>query len=181
MVDRISNRLTMINAAIAVAETPANRLVWDGQSPAEFGTALNALKTGYAAATALAAQAGSATTGAAASKDVAETALENAAFVLARAMAFHLKKTGDLTRRAKVNFPLSGFQNLRDQALVARCTEVRNIAQSVTAEPGATDRGVTTARITALSNALTAYQGLLNAPRGQVVGQRPFRAACPRA
>ena len=140
MDDRINNRLTMVNAAIAVAETPANRLVWDGQPPAEFGTALNALKTGYAAATALAAQAGSATTGAAASKDVAETALENAAFVLARALAFHLKKTGDLTRRAKVNFPLSGFQKLRDQELVARCTEVRNIAQSVTAEPGATDR-----------------------------------------
>ena len=171
MDDRINNRLNMVGACIAVADSPEHKPVWDGQPPLDFGVTFNALKTEYADALALAAQAGSATTGAAADKDVAETALEQAAFVLARATAFHLKKTGDLTRRAKVNFPLSGFQKLRDQNLAAGATEVRDIAQSVTAEPGAVARGVTPARITALTNAITTYKGLINAPRGQIVSR----------
>ena len=136
MNDRINNRLTMVGACITVAETPEHRLVWEGNEPAEFGTAFNALKIEYAEIQTILASAGAATTGAAEAKDVAETTLENAAFVLARATALHLKKTGDLTRRAQVNFKLSGFQRLRDQELVARCTTVRDIAQSVTAEPG---------------------------------------------
>ena len=171
MEDRISNRLTMIGAIIDVAETPAHRLVWDGEAPEEFGVELATLKAKYGAAKTLAARAGSATTGAAESKDVAETALENAAHTLARASALHLKRTGDLTRRAKVNYRLSAFQKLRDQNLVARCTEVLNIAQSVTAEPKATQRGVTAARITALTNALATYDGLINSPRGQIVNR----------
>ena len=171
MNDRINNRLTMVGASITVAESAEHRPVWDGQPPLAFGTGLTALKTEYAEAQAIVAQAGSATTGAAAAKDVAETTLEEAVFVLARATALHLKKTGDLTRRAQVNFPLSGFQRLRDQDLVARCTEVRDIAQSVTAAPGAVDRGVTPARITALTNAITAYSGLITAPRGKIVNR----------
>ena len=70
-----------------------------------------------------------------------------------------------------MNYPLSAFQKLRDQNLVALCTEVRDIAQSVTAEPKATNRGVTAARITALSNALTTYASLINTPRGQIVNR----------
>lgn len=169
MNDRINNRLTMVGACITVADTPEHRLVWDGNEPAEFETAFNALKIERAEILTIVASAGAVTTGAAEAKDVAETTLENAGFVLARSTALHLKKTNDLTRRAQVNFQLSGFQRLRDQNLVARCTTVRDIAQSVTAEPGAVGRGVTPARITALTNALTAYSGLINAPRAKIV------------
>ncbi len=66
---------------------------------------------------------------------------------------------------------MSGLQKLRDQELVARCTTVRDIAQSKTAEPGAVARGVTPARITAVTNAITAYSGLINAPRGKIVNR----------
>ncbi len=142
-----------------------------GNAPLAFAAGFDALKIERAEILAIVALAGSATTGAAEAKDVAETTLEDAGFVLARGTALHLKKTGDLTRRAQVNFPLSGFQRLRDQDLVARCTMVRDIAQSVTAEPGAVDRGVTPARITALTNAITAYSGLINAPRSKIVNR----------
>ncbi len=171
MNDRINNRLTMVGACITVADTPEHRQVWEGNEPSEFEAAFNALKNERAEILLIVASAGAATTGAAEAKDVAETTLENAAFVLARGTALHLKKTGDLTRRAQVNFPLTGFQKLRDQELVARCMTVRDIAASVTAEPGAVGRGVTPARITALTNAITAYSGLINAPRGKIVNR----------
>jgi len=171
MTDRINNRLTMVGACITVADTPEHRLVWVGNAPLAFESGFNALKIEHAEILAIVASAGSATTGAAEAKDVAETTHEDAVFVLARATAFHLKKTGDLTRRAQVDFSLSEFQKLLDQDLVARCTTVRDIAQSVTAEPLAVDRGVTPARITALTNAITAYSGLINAPRSKIVNR----------
>ena len=171
MDDRIKNRLAMVGACITVADSPEHKPAWDGHDPAEFAVAFGQLKTKYAAAQALAALAEAATTGVAEQKDVAETALEGAVFVLARATAYHLKQTGDLTRRAQVNYKLSAFQKLRDQDLIARCTTVRDIAQAVTAEPNAVARGVTPARITALTSALTAYTALIDAPRGKIVNR----------
>ena len=70
-----------------------------------------------------------------------------------------------------MNYPLTGFQKLRDQDLISRCTTVRDIAQDVTGQPGAVGRGVTAARITALTNALSTYTALVNAPRGKIVNR----------
>ena len=46
-----------------------------------------------------------------------------------------------------------------------------DIAQDVTGQPGAVGRGVTAARITALTNALSTYTALVNAPRGKIVNR----------
>ena len=43
--------------------------------------------------------------------------------------------------------------------------------KSASAEPNAADRGVTPARVTALSAALTAFATQLNAPRGQIANR----------
>ena len=161
----------MVGACITTAELPEHVAVYHLHDPLDFETEFNLWKAKYATALGVAAQAAATTTGAADQKDVAETALENAGWVLARATAVHLKKTGDLTRRAQVNFPLSGFQKLRDQDLIARCTIVRDIAQDVTGQPGAVGRGVTVARITALTNALSTYTALVDAPRGKIVNR----------
>ena len=171
MSDRINNRLAMVGACITTAELPEHVAVYHLHDPLDFETELNLLKAKYAAALGVKALADATPTGAADQKDGAETALEYAAWVLARATAIHLKRTGDLTRRAQVNYPLSGFQKLRDQDLIARCTTVRDIAQDVTGQPGAVGRGVTAARITALTNALSTYTALVNAPRGKIVNR----------
>ena len=171
MNDRTTNYLDMVNTCITVAEKPAYAPVWTGQPPLDFGTDFAGIKTEYNSILTAAATAYAATTGPADGKALAETALENAAFTLARACAAHFKKTGDMTRHAQVNFKKSGLVRLRDQALVTTATLIRDLGNVARLETGAVGRGVTQARVTALSTALNAFSALLNAPRGQVVNR----------
>ena len=175
MNDILTNQLNMIGTCLNTANSPEQTPVWDGQPPTDFGPDLLHLETGYAQARAVALLAGSASTGVADAKDSAETELENIAFQMARALAGHYKKTGNLTDRAKVNIRLSGLQKLRDQALLTRSKEIRDLANAAEGEAGAHARGITTARITLLSNAIAAYEGLLNSPRSTIVDRSMHR------
>ncbi len=111
MNSRLQVQLNMVGACITVAQSADYKPVWNGKPPADFGTDIAQLATDYGAVTAKAAQAEGATGGAADAKAVAETALEDAAFVLARALAIHFKKTGDLDRHGKVDVTKGGRNN----------------------------------------------------------------------
>lgn len=171
MNDSLTNQLTMIGTCIALADSPLYKPVWDGQAPLDFGTDFARLKTDYGQATVVATLAGSATTGGADAKDIAETALENLAYQVARALASHYKKTGNLTDRAKVDIRIGKLQKLRDQALATRTTEIRDLANVAKEESGAVGRGITAARIAALTAAIATYETLRNQPRGQIVNR----------
>jgi hypothetical protein len=171
MKDPVTNRLNMIGACIAVAERPEYVPVWTNQLPQDFTTDFAALKTEYNATTAAAAVAYAATTGPADAKALAETALEDAAFVLARACVAHFTKTGDATRRAQVDFTKSAIVRLREQTLLSTATLIRDLADGARGETGAGARGVTQARVTALTNALNAFSAQLNAPRSQIANR----------
>jgi hypothetical protein len=90
------------------------------------------LATDFGAVTAKVAQADGATGGAADAKAVAETALEDAAFVLARGLAVHFKKPGDLERHGKVDVTKSEIMKLRTQELVNKTTAIRDLGKSNT-------------------------------------------------
>lgn len=62
----------------------------------------------------------------------------------------------------------TAITRLRNQDLLAKTTEIRDFAVAAQAEPGAAGRGVTAARIAALSAALAAFTVAVNAPRTQV-------------
>lgn len=171
MNSRLQNQLTMVGACITVANSAEHKPVWDGEEPADFDTDLALVATGYGALMAKAAQAEAAVGGAADTKAVAETALEDAAFVLARALAVHFKKTGNLTDRAKVDVSKSEIVKLRTQELVNKTTVVRDLATVAVAEPNATKRGVTAALVAALSAGITAFSSVMNAPRGDIVNR----------
>ena len=91
----------MVGACITVAQSSDYKPAWNGKPPADFGTDIVQLATDYGAVTAKAAQADGATGGATDAKAVAETSLEDAAFVLARALAVHFKNPATLTATAK--------------------------------------------------------------------------------
>jgi hypothetical protein len=117
----------MIGACITVAEDPQHRPVWDNMPPLDFGIDFTTMKTAYAAATGIASQAGDADGGSADAKDAAETDLEDKAYGLARALAVHFKKEGDLVNRAKINVTRSSIKRLRDESLLTKTTEIRNL------------------------------------------------------
>ena len=61
---RLSNQINMVGACITTANTTENKAVWNGNPPLDFTTDIAQLQTDYAAVTAKAALADSATGGA---------------------------------------------------------------------------------------------------------------------
>ena len=168
---RLQNQLNMVGACITVAQSSDYKPVWNGKDPADFGTDIAQLGTDYGAVTAKAAQADAATGGAADAKATAETALEEAAFLLARALANHFKKTGDLDRRGKVDMKKSAIMKLRTQDLVTQATAIRDLGIAAVSETDAAKRGVTAARVATLTAAITAFSNVMSTPRGQIVNK----------
>jgi hypothetical protein len=148
-----------------------NKPVWNGNPPLDCTTDIATLQTGYAAVTAKAALADGASGGAGDAKAQAETALEDAAYILARALANHFKKTGNLDKLGQVDVTKSEIVQLRNQDLRDKTTAIRDLASATVAEPNAAGRGVTAARITTLTNAINAFTGVMNLPRGQIVNR----------
>jgi len=168
---RLSNQIKMIDACINVANSKDYVVVWTGQPPLDFGADFAQLQADYKAVTQKAAQADSATGGAGDAKSQAETALEDTAFVLARALANHFKKTGNLDSLGKVDVTKTEIVQLRNQDLLDKATAIRDIATAAQAEPGADGRGVTAVRIAALSAAITGFANVMSNPRGQIVNR----------
>jgi len=168
---RLQNQLNMVGACITVAQSSDYKPVWDGNPPTDFGADMTDLQTDYGAITAKAAQADAATGGAADAKSVAETVLEDAAFVLARALAVHFKKSGDLDRHGKVDVSKSEIMKLRTQELVNKTTAIRDLGTAAVAEADVAGRGVTAARVAALTAAITGFSNVMSTPRGQIVNR----------
>ncbi len=161
----------MVGTCISTAASTEYKPAWYGQPPAAFGTDLATLTTDYGKISAAHSLAMAATGGAGDEKALAEAALEASAHGLARACANHFRKSGDADRRGKVDFTKTDIARLRDRELIDQSTAIRDIAQAATTEPGAADRGVTPARIAALTAAIASFEGLLTKPRSQIVNR----------
>ena len=168
---RLTNQINMVGACINVANNKESKPVWTGNEPADFSVDIATLQTGYTTVTAKAALADGASGGAGDAKAQAETALEDAAFVLARALANHFKKTNNLDKLGQVDVTKSEIVQLRNQDLLDKTIAIRDLATDTQAESGAAGRGVTAARIAALTAAITAFTAVMNNPRGQIVNR----------
>ena len=171
MNSRSQNQLNMVSACITVANSPEHKLVWFGNDPDDFGTDMVALQTAYGGVLAKGAQAVAAAGGAADTKAVAETALEDLGYVLARALAVHFKKTGNLTARAQADVSKSDLVKLCTQELVNKTTAIRDLGTAAVSDTDAAKRGVTAPRIAALTAAITAFSNVMNSPRGEIVNR----------
>jgi phage FluMu protein gp41 len=161
----------MVGACLTVANSSEHKTVWTGKDPADFATDLAQLQIDHAAVTTKAAHAESATGGAADAKESAETVLEDAAFVLARALASHFKKIGDLDRLGKVEGSKSDIVKLRTQDLANKATAIRDLGTVAQAETDAAKRGVTAVRVAALTAAIANFSKVMNSPRGQIANR----------
>jgi hypothetical protein len=168
---RLTNQINMVGACINVANTPENKAVWNGNAPVDFTTDIATLAGGYTSVTAKAALAAGASGGAGDAKAQAEAALEDAAYILTRALVTHFKKTNNLDQLGKVDLTKSEIVQLRNQDLLDKTIAIRDLAIATVGEPNAAGRGVTPARISALDNAINAFTAVMNLPRGQIVNR----------
>lgn len=168
---KVSNQLNMVGACLTIAQTAEYKAVWNGKPPLDFTADIAALQSSYDAALAKGAQADAAAGGAADAKAAAEIALEESSYLVARALAAHFRKIGAVERLAKVDVARSDIVRLRNQELVTKTTEIRDLALAVADEAGAAGRGVTPERIAALTAAIAAFSTAMSAPRGQAVNR----------
>jgi hypothetical protein len=171
MNDPLQNRINMIGACLTFANHEDNLRAWQNQPPLDLTPDMATLATLHSAASDTASQLAGATTGVAEGKDAAETVLEDRAYLLARAVFNHCRKTGDAESCGRVNLTKSAIQRLRDQDLLATSRDIRDTAQAKVAETGAADRGITAAAIAALTAAIDAYALLVNAPRARIASR----------
>jgi len=169
MKDRINNQLNMTSTCFGIANSKDYVNVWTGNDPADFGVDLGLAQTKYSTILGKIALLDGTLGGGTSAKDNAETALENAGYLLARALANHFKKTGDLVSRGKVNLAKRDLVRLSGQELVGRATQIRDLGNTAVTDPNAAKRGVTAARVTAITTAIGAYTPVMNLPRGQIV------------
>ncbi|MEO5714190.1 MAG: hypothetical protein ABIT37_11950 [Luteolibacter sp.] len=171
MNSRIQNQLNMVGTCINVAQKPDSKTTWEGKPPLDFGTDLDLLETAYGGAVEKAALAEAAHGGAADEKSLAEGLLEDSAYLMARALVSHYKKTSNLNDLGKVDVSKTDIKRLRTQELVTLTTVIRDLALTAVAEPDADKRGVTFARVAALTAAITRFAKVMNDPRGQIVNR----------
>jgi hypothetical protein len=171
MNDPLQNKFNMVGTCLTFADGEDNLPIWQNKDPLDLTDDMATLHTLHADAAATAADLAGATTGVAAGKDAFETVLEDRAFLLTRATFNHCRKTGDATTAGKVNYTKSAIQRLRDQDLLATTRNIRDAAQAKSTEPNAAKRGITTAAITGVNDAINDYAPLVNAPRSTTVSR----------
>ena len=171
----LTRDINMVGACLTVANDTNNQPVWKGRPPADFEADITQLGADYDAVMAKDAAADGASGGAGDAKSQAKTALENAAFILARALCNHYTKTGDLNNLGKVNFTKTNIVRLRNQDLLDQSTAIRDLGTAALTDPGAAGRGITAANIATLTNAINAFKAVMNSPRGQIVNRSTLK------
>lgn len=161
----------MIGTCIKVANEAEHQPVWSGKDPVDFTTDMTRLTTGHSEILKIAALWEQASGGVADMKESHETALENNAYLLARACYNHFKKIGDFTRAGKTDYTKSSIVLLRDQELITTTSAIRDLADHAVTTPGAADRGITPQRIAELTKAISDYEKIVNSPRSQTVNR----------
>ncbi len=168
---RHSTLLNSVRACLNVAESPEYKSVWSSSPPADFRKEIQQVAADFEAVTTKYALALAATGGAGDAKAAAKAALENSTHVLARALALHFRRTGDLDRRGKVDMSRSKILRHRAQELVSTATALRDLAVPVVGEPGAEDRGITAELLDEHSRVLAAFTVAMGSPRGQIANR----------
>ncbi len=168
MQDIYANRLGMFQTVRGTLNVPPRKAIWFQKPPLVFTTKVT---QAFEALTELETFVGLQDrdiTGAAVDKQREETALEDAAHLLGGTLAIWFRDQGDEASAALSDLPLSGWRRLRNQQLLAKARQTRDLAQSVLGGPQAADAatyGVSAAVTTALTTAIDNYADIMTAPQ----------------
>ena len=180
MKDEFSNRLTMFKTARDLLNLPERKVVWLNQNPTIFTTKVAALDPALAALEAFCQAHGVDITGAAVDKDKEETEVENVGYKLGRLNVQWFRDQGDETNAAKCDLSLSQWRGLRDQTLILKAREIRDLALPIAATPAGFAYGITSSLVQQLTDEVNEYEAVANAPAVSIA-QRKARTLGLRA
>ena len=171
MKDEFSNRITMFKTARDFLHLPVQKAVWFQQPPLIFTTKAAAVVLSIAGLHEYCQQHGIDITGAAKDKGREEADVENAGHKLCRPLTRWFRDQDDETNATKCDLRISDWRALRDQTLIEKAREVRDLAVPVAANPAAFQYGVTSALIQDLTTQVNEYEEIVNLPTLNI-GQR---------
>ena len=172
MKDEFTNRFTMFTTARDFLQLPASKAVWFGQHPLIFTTKVAAVGTAITDLGLYCQKHGVDISGAAKDKDKEETDVENVAHRLGRFLVQWFRDQGDETNATKCDLRISDWRILRDQTLIAKAREIRDLAIPVGALPAGGTYGIISSVIQQLTTEVNEYEEIVNLPATSIAQRK---------
>lgn len=166
MKDELLAKLGMYSGLKTYLQTPANKTLWFNQAPTAFTTLEGQFETAAAALAAFGDSQSAPITGTTEQQNAAETALEDAAHPLARALRLLFITQGNLTDAAPWELTLTDWRKMQETALLNRAKALHTalLPHTTGTPPAGEPYGITAAAATTLNTKITAYENVLGAP-----------------
>ena len=170
MIDEFLSKLRMYAGVKTHLQLPGHQPLWLNQSPEAFTTLYGQFDTGANALGAFGDSQSTPITGATQQQNLAETALEDAAHPLARALRLLLLTQGNQTDAEAWNLTLTDWRKLQEQALLNRAKALATALD--TAVPAGVPYGITADKVAALNDLIEDYEGVIGAPVAARAGRK---------
>jgi hypothetical protein len=179
MINEFANRQNMHLAIVALLADPAHQAAWKDQSPTAFTTRAASLVPMVNALTAFIAQQQAATTGFAADKEREENELETIAHEISETLAAWYEDQSREAEAQQFELPLSGWQRLRDVALIARAKLLHQSLTAALAEDAITlaEYGLTPEDATLLAKETADFETIVANPAAAISGRKALTTA----
>jgi hypothetical protein len=179
MINEFANRQNMHLAIVALLADPAHQAAWKDQPPTAFTTRAASLVPMVNALTAFIAQQQAATTGYAADKEREENELETVAHEISEALADWYEDQSREADAEKIALSLSGWQRLRDVALIARAKLLHQSLTAALAEDATAlaEYGLTAEDATLLAKETTDFETIVANPAAAISGRKALTTA----
>lgn len=179
MINEFANRQNMHLAIVALLADPTHQAAWKDQAPVAFTTRAATLVPMVNDLTTLIAGQQAATTGYAADKEREENELETVAHEISEALADWYEDQGREADAASFALPLSGWQRLRDVALIARAKTLHQSLTAALAENATAlaEHGLTPADATLLAKETTDFETIVADPAAAISSRKALTAA----
>lgn len=179
MQDVFTNRLGMFHTVKTTLDLPEHTAVWQGNQPLAFGIKYTDFNTELTGLESFVVQHGQTITGAAVDKEREEQELETAAHEFGAALVCWFLRQNDATSASQVDRSISGWQRLRDEALLQQSQIVIDLAQGVIDGPdaaAAVDYGVTQPAVDALTAERADYAAVIASPQQKIASRKSLTA-----
>ncbi len=179
MKNEFANRQNMHLAILTLLSNPDHEPVWKNKAPLAFTNRATALVPLVNGLTNLLAAQQADTTGHAADKEREEQELETVAHEISEALADYFEDQNREADAAQVSLPISGWQRLRDVALIARARLLQQALGAALTENAAEleDYDLTADDATLLAKETVDYEALVANPAAAISARRARTAA----
>lgn len=182
MRDEFVHKLTMYGRVKAFLQNPLNRPVWFDKKPKAFTTLAAQFETAATSVGAFGDSQSQTLTGVTDQQNAAETALENTAAPLGRALRLLFLAQNNLAAAAPWDLTLTDWRKLQEQVLLdrARALHAALLPHTTGTPPAGADYGMDAEAAELLADKIDEYAGVIDAP-GAAVSAKKAKTGSLRA